>query len=87
MRPSVLLYNLPPSGGNFFPISIGYIAASLKAHGIEAVVAEIEAVTKRTSQEVTNFVIAYKPLAVGFSVYQANIKFALHNYEFRSRAH
>ena len=77
MRPRVLLYTLPPSGGDFFPISLGYIAASLKAHDIEAVVAEVDRITKRTGQEVANFVITYKPLVVGFSVYQSNIKLAL----------
>ena len=77
MRPRVLLYTLPPSGGDFFPISLGYIAASLKAHDIETVVAEVDQITKRTSQEVANFVITYKPALVGFSVYQANIKLAL----------
>ena len=77
MRPRVLLYTLAPSGGDFFPISLGYIAASLKAHDIEAVVAEVDQIAKRTDQEVANFVITYKPLVVGFSVYQANIKLAL----------
>jgi len=77
MRPKVILYNLPPSGGDLFPISLGYIAASLKACGVEGVVAEIDAITKRTGQEIVNFVIEYKPLLVGFSVYQANIEIAL----------
>jgi len=77
MRPRVLLYTLPPSGGDFFPISLGYIAASLKAADIEAVVAEVDQITEHTSREITDFVIAYKPAVVGFSVYQANIKLAL----------
>ncbi len=77
MKPKVLLYTLPPSGGDFFPVSLGYIAASLKAQGIEAVVAEVNQITKRTGQEIADFVIAYKPIVVGFSVYQANIKLAL----------
>jgi radical SAM superfamily enzyme YgiQ (UPF0313 family) len=77
MSPKVILYNLPPSGGDLFPISLGYIAASLKAAGVEGVVAEIDVVTKRTAQEITDFVTEYKPLVVGFSVYQANIEFAL----------
>lgn len=77
MKPKVLLYTLPPSGGDFFPISLGYIAANLKANNIEAVVAEVNQINKRTGQEVANFVINYKPLVVGFSVYQANIKLAL----------
>jgi len=49
----------------------------LLRHDIEAVVAEVDQITKRTGQEVANFIITYKPLAVGFSVYQANIKLAL----------
>ena len=73
----VLLYNLEPSGGDFFPISLGYIAASLKAHGIATVVAEVLAVTRKAAKEVADFVIAYKPLAIGFSVYQVNIELAL----------
>ncbi|MEI8348899.1 MAG: radical SAM protein [Candidatus Omnitrophota bacterium] len=77
MKPKVLLYTLPPSGGDFFPISLGYIAASLKKHGIETMIAEIDRITKRTSQEVANFIDAYKPLIVGFSVYQVNIELAL----------
>jgi hypothetical protein len=52
MRPRVLLYTLPPSGGDFFPISLGYIAASLKADDIEAVVAEVDQITKHTSREI-----------------------------------
>ncbi|HNX81263.1 MAG TPA: radical SAM protein [Candidatus Omnitrophota bacterium] len=77
MKPRVLLYTLPPSGGDFFPVSLGYIAASLEAHNIDAVVAEVDEVTKRTGEEVANFIIEYKPHVVGFSVYQVNIKLAL----------
>ena len=77
MIPKVLLYNLPPSGGDLFPISLGYIAASLKAAGVEGAVAEIDVVTKRTGREIADFVARYKPSIVGFSVYQANIEFAL----------
>ena len=77
MKPRVLLYTLPPSGGDFFPISLGYIAASLRAHDIDAVVAEVDQITTRTGREVANFVITYRPTIVGFSVYQANIELAL----------
>ncbi len=77
MRPKVLLYSLPPPGGDLFPISLGYIAASLKAAGVEGAVAEIDVITKRTGREILDFVSEYNPLLVGFSVYQANIKFAL----------
>ena len=75
--PRVLLYTLPPSGGDFFPISLGYIAAALKQEGIDAVVAEVDQISQRTAQDVANFVIEYKPQVVGFSVYQVNIKLAL----------
>lgn len=77
MRPKIVLYNLPPPGGDLFPISLGYIAASLKSDGVEGVVVEIDAVSGRVSREVTKFISKYKPLVVGFSVYQANIEFAL----------
>jgi anaerobic magnesium-protoporphyrin IX monomethyl ester cyclase len=77
MKPRVLLYTLPPSGGDFFPISLGYIAASLKTHHIDAVIAQVDKITKRTNREIADFIISYKPLAVGFSVYQANTKLAL----------
>lgn len=77
MKARVLLYNLPPSGGDLFPISLGYIAASLKKNKIQTVLAEIQHLNSRTGQEVTNFVLEFKPTIVGFSVYQANIKLAL----------
>jgi radical SAM superfamily enzyme YgiQ (UPF0313 family) len=73
----VLLYTLPPAGGDLFPISLGYIAASLKVNGIDVVVAEIDKVTKNTSRDVRDFILSYKPMVVGFSVYRANIKLAL----------
>ncbi len=72
-----MLYNLPPSGGDLFPISLGYIAASLKAAGIEGAVAEIDVVAKLTGKEILDFISEYKPLVVGLSVYQVNIEFAL----------
>ncbi|MFA6218095.1 MAG: radical SAM protein [Candidatus Omnitrophota bacterium] len=77
MKPKVLLYNLPPSGGDHFPISLGYIAASLAMHSIESALAEIGAITSRTGQEIANFVIDFKPGVVGFSVYQDNIQLAV----------
>jgi len=73
----VALYSLPPAGGDFFPISLGYIAAALQAHGVETAIAEIEAVNKNTANHVIRFIKQFKPTLVGFSVYQANIKLAL----------
>ncbi len=72
-----MLYSLPPPGGDLFPISLGYIAASLKAAGVEGAVAEIDVITARTGREILDFISEYNPLVVGCSVYQANIKFAL----------
>jgi radical SAM superfamily enzyme YgiQ (UPF0313 family) len=73
MRTKVLLYNLPPAGGDLFPISLGYIAASLFEKGFETAIAEIDALTPRTAQEVANFVIEFSPRVVGFSVCQVNV--------------
>ncbi|HTY44842.1 MAG TPA: radical SAM protein [Patescibacteria group bacterium] len=77
MRPRVLLFNLPPSGGDLFPISLGYIAASLSAHRVETALAEIDRITPGLGQSITNFILDFKPQLVGFSVYQANIRIAL----------
>lgn len=77
MKSKVLLFNLPPAGGNLYPVSLGYIAASLTKHSIETAIAEIDEITPRTGQSIANFVIDFKPCVVGFSVYQANIKLAV----------
>jgi radical SAM superfamily enzyme YgiQ (UPF0313 family) len=77
MKPRVLLFNLPPSGGDLFPISLGYIAASLVKHRIEPAIAEIDTITPRTGQSIANFCIEFKPCCVGFSVYQDNIRLAV----------
>ncbi len=77
MDTRVLLYSLPPSGGDLFPVSLGYIAAALKRHGVETVISEIDSVNSGTGKEMANFILAYKPAFVGFSIYQANIKLAL----------
>ena len=45
MNTKVLLFNLPPLGGDTFPISLGYIAASLAKHNIDSVIAEIDSLT------------------------------------------
>ncbi len=56
MKTKVLLYNLPPAGGDLFPISLGYIAAILKAAGIEGAVAEIDVISKRTGPAIVDFI-------------------------------
>ncbi|MDP2905944.1 MAG: radical SAM protein [Candidatus Omnitrophota bacterium] len=77
MNSKVLLFNLPPLGGDLFPISLGYIAASLAERNIDSVIAEIDSLTNLTPKSVSRFVIKYKPAVVGLAVYQANIRLAL----------
>lgn len=76
MRSKVLLFNLPPLGGDLFPVSIGYIAASLARRGIESVICEIPSDTALTDQEICDYILEYKPAVVGIAVYQINIRMA-----------
>ena len=78
MNSKVLLFNLPPLGGDLFPISLGYIAASLAQRNIDSVIAEIDSPTTLTHKSIGRFVIRYKPAIVGIAVYQANIGMAMH---------
>jgi len=77
MNTKVLLFNLPPLEGNLFPISLGYIAASLAKHNIDSVIAEIDSLTTLTDKSISRFVIKYKPAVVGLAVYQVNIRLAM----------
>ncbi len=72
-----MLFNLPPLGGDLFPISLGYIAASLASHNIESVICEIDAVTPLTDQDIAKFIFKFKPTVVGLAVYQVNIGLAV----------
>jgi anaerobic magnesium-protoporphyrin IX monomethyl ester cyclase len=77
MRTKVLLFNLPPLGGDLFPISLGYIAASLARDNIDSVIAEIDLLTDLTDKSITSFVLKYKPALVGLAVYQVNVRLAM----------
>lgn len=77
MKPKVLLFNLPPLGGDLFPISLGYIAASLASHNIESVICEIDNASLLSEQEISNYIFKFKPTVVGLAVYQINIKIAI----------
>ena len=77
MNTKVLLFNLPPLGGDLFPISLGYIAASLAEHNIDSVIAEIDSLTTLTDKSISRFVIKYKPAVVGLAAYQVNIRLAM----------
>jgi anaerobic magnesium-protoporphyrin IX monomethyl ester cyclase len=77
LRPKVLLFNLPPLGGDLFPVSLGYIAASLASHNIGSVICEINSVTSLTDLEIAKFILKFKPAVVGLAVYQVNIRLAV----------
>jgi anaerobic magnesium-protoporphyrin IX monomethyl ester cyclase len=77
MRPKVLLFNLPPLGGDLFPVSLGYIAASLASHTIDSVICEMASVDSLTDREIAKFILTYKPAVVGLAVYQVNIRLAV----------
>lgn len=77
MKAKVLLFNLPPLGGDLFPISLGYVAASLASHNIESVIGEIDVVKPSTAKEITRFIRQFKPAVVGLAVYQVNIRLAV----------
>ncbi|MFA6357891.1 MAG: radical SAM protein [Candidatus Omnitrophota bacterium] len=77
MKTRVLLFNLPPLGGDLFPISLGYIAASLANHNIDSVIAEIDSLTVLTDKSISNFVLKFKPAVVGLAVYQVNVSLAM----------
>jgi len=77
LKSKVLLFNLPPLGGDLFPISLGYIAASLASHNIESVIGEIDVIKSSTAQEIAKFIRQFKPCVVGLAVYQVNIRLAV----------
>ena len=76
-KPKVLLFNLPPEGGDLFPISLGYIAASLASRNIDSVIGDIRTVTSVTGKDIAGFIRKFKPTMIGIAVYQANIRLAL----------
>ncbi|MFA5300763.1 MAG: cobalamin-dependent protein, partial [Lutibacter sp.] len=77
MKAKVLLFNLPPLGGDLFPISLGYVAASLASHNIESVIGAIDVIKPSTAKEITRFIRQFKPSVVGLAVYQVNIRLAV----------
>jgi anaerobic magnesium-protoporphyrin IX monomethyl ester cyclase len=77
MRPRALLFNLPPLGGDLFPVSLGYIAASLAARGIDSTICEIDADTSLTEADICRFILDYGPTVVGMATYQINVRMAV----------
>jgi len=77
VRPKVLLFNLPPLGGDLFPVSLGYIAASLAHHNIDSIICEVDTDTSLTDAEICAFIQTYQPTVVGMATYQINIRMAV----------
>lgn len=73
MVPRVLLFHLPPAGGDFFPISLGYIAASLKSAGVEVVIEDLTLENPKNLTQLYALVAEFKPGIIGFSAYQWNM--------------
>jgi len=72
-----VLFNLPPLGGDLFPVSLGYIAASLARRGIDSIICEVDANTSLTDEEICDFLLSYRPTVVGLATYQINIRMAV----------
>jgi len=67
----VLLFHLPPRVS--FPVSLGYIAASLKKHNVNTVLEDLTIGKPKNYKQISNFIQKFKPQIVGFSAYQCNI--------------
>ena len=73
LKPRVVLVHLPPSGGDFFPISLGYIAASLIRHGNDAILVDLTVKKPKSLEQVVDLIKKFQPQIVGFSAYQRNM--------------
>ena len=73
LKPQVMLVHLPPSGGDLFPISLGYIAASLMRHGIDATLVDLTAKKPKSLKQIIDLIKKSQPQIVGFSSYQCNM--------------
>ncbi len=65
---------MPPAGGDFFPVSLGYIAARLKHAGIEAMIEDMTVDPPRSLDHISALIQGFKPAIVGFSAYQWNMQ-------------
>jgi len=73
-NPQVLLILLPPSGGDLFPVSLGYIAASLIRQGIDTRLVDLTSGSPKSQKEVIDLAGKLQPQLIGFSAYQLNIR-------------
>jgi len=77
VRSKVLLFNLPPLGGDLFPVSLGYIAASLARRNIDSMICEIDADSSLSPDDIREFILDYQPTVVGLAIYQINVRLAV----------
>ncbi len=70
----VLLFNLPPSGGNLFPISLGYITATLINQGIDTLLEDLTIDKPKSPKQIVNLIERFHPQIVGLSVCQYNMR-------------
>jgi len=69
----VLLFNLPPGGGDPFPISLGYITASLIKQGIDVILEDFTINKPKSLKQIVNLIERFHPQIVGLSAYQKNM--------------
>lgn len=69
----VLLFHLPPSGRDAFPISLGYIAVSLRAYGVSVRIVDLTTGGPYSPQWIEDLLAWESPELLGFSGYQVNM--------------
>ncbi len=69
-----ILFHLPPTGRDAFPISLGYIAASLEANGVDVHIEDLTRKGTGGADRTRALVRDREPDFGGFSAYQANIE-------------
>jgi len=73
IMPRVLLFYLPLKGRDLFPISLGYIAASLMRHRIDVRLVDLTVKKPKNYKQVVDLIKKFLPQIVGFSVSQNNM--------------
>ncbi|MBM3253196.1 MAG: hypothetical protein FJZ16_02960, partial [Candidatus Omnitrophica bacterium] len=73
--PKVLLFHFPPSGSKgLFPISLGYIAATLINQGIDTLLEDLAIDKPKSLKQIVNLIEKFHPQIVGLSVCQYNMR-------------
>jgi len=74
---NVLLIEINPFSPESIPISIGYIGAFLKRNGFNVKILNIGENVSLSKNDLSNFILEFKPRLVGLSTYQRNILYVL----------